>query len=72
MKINNLIAGLLAGVLMMGNLSAVCFAADNSPVSTEGAAGTEAVETAPAGTDGTAGDYYILSYICDTKTKLKI
>ena len=56
MKINNLIAGLLAGVLMMGNLSAVCFAADNSPVSTEGAAGTEAVETAPAGTDGTAGD----------------
>ena len=56
MKINNLIAGLLAGVLMMGNLSAVCFAADNSPVSTEGAAGTEAVETVPAGTDGTAGD----------------
>ena len=56
MKINNLIAGLLAGVLMMGNLSAVCFAADNSPVSTEGAAGTETVETAPAGTDGTAGD----------------
>ena len=56
MKINSMIAGLLAGVLMMGNLSAVCFAADNSPVSTEGAAGTEAVETAPAGTDGAAGD----------------
>ncbi len=56
MKINSMIAGLMAGVLMMGNLSAVCFAADNSPVSTEGAAGTEAVETAPAGTDGTAGD----------------
>ena len=56
MKIKSLIAGLLAGVLMMGNLSAVCFAADNSPVSTEGAAGTEAVETVPAGTDGTAGD----------------
>lgn len=56
MKIKSMIAGLLAGVLMMGNLSAVCFAADNSPVSTEGAAGTEAVETAPAGTDGTAGD----------------
>lgn len=56
MKINSMIAGLMAGVLMMGNLSAVCFAADNSPVSTEGAAGTETVETAPAGTDGTAGD----------------
>ena len=56
MKIKSMIAGLLAGVLMMGNLSAVCFAADNSPVSTEGAAGTEAVETVPAGTDGTAGD----------------
>jgi len=56
MKIKSMIAGLMAGVLMMGNLSAVCFAADNSPVSTEGAAGTEAVETAPAGTDGTAGD----------------
>ena len=56
MKIKSMIAGLLAGVLMMGNLSAVCFAADNSPVSTEGAAGTETVETAPAGTDGTAGD----------------
>ena len=56
MKIKSMIAGLLAGVLMMGNLSAVCFAADNSPVSTEGDAGTEAVETAPAGTDGTAGD----------------
>ena len=56
MKINSMIAGLMAGVLMMGNLSAVCFAADNSPVSTKGAAGTETVETAPAGTDGTAGD----------------
>lgn len=56
MKIKSMIAGLMAGVLMMGNLSTVCFAADNSPVSTEGAAGTEAVETAPAGTDGTAGD----------------
>ena len=56
MKIKSMIAGLMAGVLMMGNLSAVCFAADNSPVSTEGAAGTETVETAPAGTDGTAGD----------------
>ena len=41
MKIKSMIAGLMAGVLMMGNLSAVCFAADNSPVSTEGAAGTE-------------------------------
>lgn len=55
MKIKSMIAGLLAGVLMMGNLSAVCFAADNSPVPTEGTAETGAVETAPAGTDGTAG-----------------
>lgn len=53
MKIKNMIAGLLAGVLMMGNLSAVCFAAEGAPAPTDGTAGTEAVETAPAGTDGT-------------------
>ena len=56
MKINNLIAGRLAGVLMMGNLSAVCFAAEGALVPTDGTAGTEAVETAPAGTDGAAED----------------
>ena len=33
MKIKSMIAGLLAGVLMMGNLSAVCFAAEKSTVS---------------------------------------
>ena len=56
MKIKNMIAGLLAGVLMMGNLSAVCFAAEGALVPTDGTAGTEAVETAPAGTDGAAED----------------
>ena len=52
MKIKNMIAGFLAGVLMMGNLSAVCFAAEGAPAPTDGATGMEAVETAPAGTDG--------------------
>ena len=56
MKINNLIAGLLAGVLMMGNLSAVCFAAEAAPDPTSGDVPTEAVETAPAGTDGATED----------------
>ena len=56
MKIKSMIAGLLAGVLMMGNLSAVCFAAEGALVPTDGTAGTEAVETAPAGTDGAAED----------------
>ena len=55
MKIKNMIAGLLAGVLMMGNLSAVCFAAEGALVPTDGTAGTEAVETAPAETDEAAG-----------------
>ena len=55
MKIKNMIAGLLAGVLMMGNLSAVCFAAEGAPAPTSGATETEAVETAPAETDETAG-----------------
>jgi len=56
MKIKNMIAGLLAGVLMMGNLSAVCFAAEGAPAPTSGAAEMETVETAPAGTDGAAED----------------
>ena len=54
MKFKSMIAGLLAGVLMMGNLSAVCFAAEGAPAPTSGAAGTEAVETVPAETDETA------------------
>ncbi|WP_368280674.1 CD1107 family mobile element protein [Enterocloster clostridioformis] len=56
MKFKSMIAGLLAGVLMMGNLSAVCFAAEGAPPPTSGATETEAVETAPAETDETAGD----------------
>ena len=56
MKIKNMIAGLLAGVLMMGNLSAVCFAAEGAPAPTSGGVPTETVETAPAGTDGAAED----------------
>lgn len=56
MKINSMIAGLLAGVLMMGNLSAVCFAAEAAPDPTSGYVPTEAVETAPAGTDGATED----------------
>lgn len=56
MKIKSMIAGLLVGVLMMGNLSAVCFAAEGAPAPTDGAAATEAVETAPADTEGTDGD----------------
>ena len=55
MKFKSMIAGLLAGVLMMGNLSAVCFAAEGAPAPTSGATETEAVETAPAETDETAG-----------------
>ncbi len=54
MKFKSMIAGLLAGVLMMGNLSAVCFAAEGAPAPTSGATETEAVETAPAETDETA------------------
>ena len=56
MKIKSMIAGLLAGVLMMGNLSAVCFAAEAAPAPTSGDVPTEAVETAPAGTDGATED----------------
>lgn len=56
MKIKSMIAGLLAGVLMMGNLSAVCFAAEAAPTPTSEVAETETVETALAGTDGAAED----------------
>ena len=56
MKFKSMIAGLLAGVLMMGNLSAVCFAAEGAPAPTSGGVPTETVETAPAGTDGAAED----------------
>ena len=56
MKFKSMIAGLLAGVLMMGNLSAVCFAAEGAPAPTDGAAGTEAVETTPTDTEEPAGD----------------
>ena len=56
MKIKSMIAGLLAGVLMMGSLSAVCFAAEAAPTPTSEVAETETVETAPAGTDGAAED----------------
>ncbi len=56
MKFKSMIAGLLAGVLMMGNLSAVCFAAEGAPAPTSGATETEAVETAPTGTDGATED----------------
>ena len=55
MKFKSMIAGLLAGVLMMGNLSAVCFAAEGAPAPTSGATETETVETAPAETDEAAG-----------------
>lgn len=55
MKFKSMNAGLLAGVLMMGNLSAVCFAAEGAPAPTSGATETETVETAPAETDETAG-----------------
>ena len=51
MKFKSMIAGLLAGVLMMGNLSAVCFAAEGGQTPTDGAAGTEAVETVPTEAD---------------------
>ena len=56
MKIKSMIAGLLAGVLMMGNLSAVCFAAEGAPAPTSGVTETEAVGTVPAGTDGATED----------------
>ena len=43
MKFKSMIAGLLAGVLMMGNLSAVCFAAEGAPAPTDGAADRKSV-----------------------------
>lgn len=58
MKIKGMIAGLLAGALMMGNLSAVCFAAESGPATVSGqmAETTEAVPTEPGETavDGAA------------------
>lgn len=53
MKIKSLIAGLLAGVLMMGNLSTVCFAAGGDAVPTSDTA-TDAVETISNTDDGNA------------------
>lgn len=55
MKIKSMIAGLLAGVLMMGNLSTVCLAADGGAVSTSDAA-TEAVEAVSDTADETIVD----------------
>ena len=53
MKIKSMIAGLLAGVLMMGNLSTVCFAAGGEADSTSDIA-TDAVETISDTADGDA------------------
>ena len=53
MKIKSMIAGLLAGVLMMGNLSTVCFAAGGGAVPTSDIA-TDAVETISDTADGDA------------------
>ncbi len=55
MKFKSMIAGLLAGVLMMGNLSTVCFAAGGEAVPTSGAP-TDAVETVSDTDDGNAVD----------------
>lgn len=51
MKIKSMIAGLLAGVLMLGNLSAVCYAAGGEAAPTSDTA-TEAVEAIPDTPDG--------------------
>ena len=53
MKIKSMIAGLLAGVLMMGNLSTVCFAAGGEADSTSDIA-TDAVEAISGTADGDA------------------
>lgn len=55
MKFKSMIAGLLAGVLMMGNLSTVCFAAGGEAVPTSGTP-TDAVETISDTDDGNAAD----------------
>lgn len=55
MKIKNLVAGLLAGALMMGNLSAVCYAAGGGEAPANDTA-TEAVETVSDMPDGDAAD----------------
>ena len=54
MKFKSMIAGLLAGVLMMGSLSTVCFAAGGEAVPTSGTP-TDAVETISDTDDGNAG-----------------
>ena len=53
MKIKSMIAGLLAGVLMMGNLSTVCFAAGGEADPTSDIA-TDAVEAISGTADGDA------------------
>jgi len=53
MKIKSMIAGLLAGVLMLGNLSAVCYAAGGEAVPTSDTP-TEAVEAVSDTPDGDA------------------
>ena len=55
MKFKSMIAGLLAGVLMMGNLSTVCFAAGGEAVPTSGTP-TDAVETVSDTDDENAAD----------------
>ncbi len=55
MKFKSMIAGLLAGVLMMGSLSTVCFAAGGETVPTSGTP-TDAVETVSDTDDGNAAD----------------
>ena len=55
MKFKSMIAGLLAGVLMMGNLSTVCFAAGGEAVPTSGTP-TDAVETISDTDDENAAD----------------
>ena len=55
MKFKSMIAGLLAGVLMMGNLSTVCFAAGGETVPTSGTP-TDAVETVSDTDDRNAAD----------------
>lgn len=55
MKFKSMIAGLLAGVLMMGSLSTVCFAAGGEAVPTSGTP-TDAVETISDTDNGNAAD----------------
>ncbi len=55
MKIKSMIAGLLAGALMMGNLSAVCFAAESGPATVSGQM-AETTEAVPAESEEVAVD----------------